>query len=407
MRRVICVVFLVYLQLSVFAQLPVEEKYLFSSSDVISLNAGYYTNSNTINNYFLNQFFTGGFIDETTINNQSDLLENTVKIGFRQNFNLAALFHLNNQWAINFGLKTDEFLDASFNKSAFDFVFKGNVGMLGNSINLAPMRFEYFTYESFYSGLSYKNNKISVYGNLSYLKGSRYQQFIFNQATFYTASNADTISFNGNADLTYVDDGIPRLPAFFGSGASIDLALLYQPTAKISFFSYLQDVGFMRWKKMNNLIINNDYLFTGIETQSLLNTDTLFSTGRFDSIPNLLGVELKKINPLYYLPISYYFSAQYEINNTLNVKTAFQYLSTPHFKPRFYALAEYLIGQNWRLSPCLAYGGYGGFDYGLGIEYALKQKYFFKLNNFFLEDLISPVKSKGQGINFLVCVLLN
>jgi hypothetical protein len=76
-----------------------------------------------------------------------------------------------------------------------------------------------------------------------------------------------------------------------------------------------------------------------------------------------------------------------------------------NYFPQVYLAPIIKIPYDIAVRPLISYGGYGNLDLGIHASRIFFDQYFIGITSYYLEDLIAPAKTTGQGIGFYGCVL--
>jgi hypothetical protein len=373
----------------------------------IIITADYYANSNTVRNSFFDAAFSEGLISDEVKQETFSNLESLNRLGYLMDFGMV---YSNNSIFKDMyfyaGWKATEHFNASFERDFFKLVFKGNKQFAGEHIDISPFDFNYFSYEKIFAGVSTSFTNASVYGSLSLLKGSKFQQGTINRGDMFTSVYGDSIQFNTIMDIYLGDEDNRRLGNFIGYGTAIDIGMVLKTGTKSYMQADIRDLGFINWTKGSRYKVEDSFEFTGNEIDGFFsNSDTVASTPSLDSITGLLGIDPENADLFYMLPGSFKLSYNYDFGENITITAGINLMINANYLPRLFLKSLILTEYDFAIYPQIMFFGYGNVDVALGISKKINNRYYFGFNSYYLEDLIAPSKTSGQGISFFGSVL--
>jgi hypothetical protein len=398
---------------SSFAQLETDRNFRFlydlknpayvsesGDSDYIDVlgNAGY--NSNTVTNAFTKKIIFGGFIDNGLKDQVSSRLKNVNRFGYDI---LAGINGRASLGSLSFvaGLYYKEHFDLKFSKDLFELAFRGNSEYAGQTLNIAPLQYRYFDAQSLYVGLEKDlNEQLRVGGGVSFIRGGRFNQAFLKRGELYTEPSGAYIDVNGDPDISYSDKNKGFLSSD-GLGASLNLYGRYHIGEKSTLLLEARDIGFIRWKNLNNYSGDSTYRYDGFFIDDIFSINSGF-LDRYnpDSLATDLKIQNTKKNISYLLPATFHIQYVQHVNSKISVSGGLKYTWNTNSLPRVYLKGIYYITETLIIIPAFGYGGYGRGDVELGLAKSFKDQYFVSLNGLFIEYVALPSKSSGLGLNF-------
>lgn len=369
-------------------------------SDYLDISVGSVYNSNAVTSSFIKKLVFGGYIDNGLKDQVSKRLKDVNRFGFDFSAGISGRASLG---SVSFvaGLYYKEHLDTKFSKDLFELVFRGNSQFAGQTINIAPLKYRYFDSQSLYVGLEKDlNEKLRVGGGLSFIRGGRFNEAILNRGDLYTEPSGAYIDINADPNISYSD----RSKGTFSSdglGASLNLYGRYQVSEKSTLLLEARDIGFIRWKNLNNYRGDSTYRYDGFFVDDIFTLNNGFlDRYNSDSLAKDLKIQNTKKNISYLIPATFHIQYVQHFNSKVSLSGGLKYVWNASNLPRVYLKGIYYITETLIVIPAFGYGGYGKGDIELGLAKSFKDKYFISLNGLFIEYVAMPSKSSGLGLNF-------
>jgi hypothetical protein len=374
----------------------------------LKLDAEAYYNSSGISNRFVGAILKGEYIDSTLKNDISRDLKESNYIG--SEFTTTATyynFHENVFGKPNMGfyvgVANKQYVNARFNKDAFDLVFYGNKMFEGDTANLAISSVNQLNFQELNFGLFNKRTFSSV--GISLIKGERFTRLNLDKGDLFTADSGFflTLDLDGNYEAS--DTANIGLEAFNGWGMATNLVFnipIGNAINDLGMFSFrLDNFGFIAWNK-NSVSYTKDssYHYDGFEITSL-NDFSGTAFGPDNSIEDTLQVSLSTGPVVHMLPMTISIARIPDFRSKEKVQGIFgvRYRTLSNYKPLFFLGVNFRANDVFKLSTTFSYGGYGGAKLGLRSEFNLKNSAYFSIasNNalgFFLKN-----SGYGMGLN--------
>lgn len=368
----------------------------------------YDINSNAITNAFTKRFYTGGYIDNDLKNSVLKRIKNSNRVGGNINTGIYYAFKLNpldqqNKISLFFSLRDRAHFDAAFSKDLFKIGFYGNSQYAGTTANLSNFNINLIRYQQIQAGVfSAKLDSAARWGiGISFLKGEQYLSVLAKKAELFTSVDGQYINLNTELTAEQSDTANKGIGAFNGYGASIDLYFEapFQTrfgTSKINVS--VSDLGAIRFNK-ETLTVDQDSMlhFSGFQINSIYDLqDSTFASRSKDSIKNTIAPFKKQAHAVT-LPSVFNLTFETRFNKYFLLTEGIRYVFNGNYKLLVFLKGDFKIKSKVILSTTFGYGGYGTFNYGLGVSAKLFKNIVIRAGSNNIEGFISPKNTTGQG----------
>lgn len=408
MKKIFVILFIASLSSTTMAQVETffNDDFSTSSNYQFGIIADYDINSNAITNAFTNKFYTGGYIDYDLKRSVLMRTKYNNRVGGNVNTGIYAAFKLKSSRKnpnLFFSVRDRAHFDASFSRDLFKIGFYGNASFAGRTADLGDFNINFIRYQQLQVGLfSSQKDSVARWGiGLSFLKGERYLSILANKAELFTSKDGHFITLDTEFSAAQSDTAKKGLDAFNGYGASIDLffeAPFYTPAGDSKLKITATDIGTIRYNK-ETLTVKQDSLFTfsGIHVSNILDlNDSTLNEITNDSIINTI-VPFEKRAYTVILPATLNLSIETKVNDRFYLTEGIQHIFNANYTLLYYVKGKYYINPKLIVSGTFAYGGYGNFNYGLGISANVGKGFFIYAKSNNIEGFIVPEKTSGQG----------
>jgi hypothetical protein len=379
-----------------------------SAKTRVGIVGDYDLNSNSLTNAFLTKFYTGGYINDDLKNSVLDRVKNQNRVGADLNygvyaaFKLDSLFHKKNL-SLFFGVHNREHFDASFSKDLYTVGFYGNSQYAGKTANFDNFNLNFIKYQQIQIGIfSSKLDSAARWGiGVSFLTGEQYATILAKKAELFTSADGQYINFNTSMEVAQSDTAHKSLGAFNGYGASVDI--YFEAPFKTRFGNSklrvsVADIGVIQFNK-KSLYLNQDSLFhySGITVNSIydLQSSSLGHTTKDSIIKNI--APFKKQSFSVTLPAVFNLSFETQFNKRFLLTEGIRYIYNANYSLFAYLKGNFYITKKFMLSATFGYGGYGTFNYGLGVFANIYKGFIVYAGCNNVDGYIVPNKSSGQG----------
>ncbi len=365
-------------------------------------------NSNCLTVDFFNKFYNGGYVDNELKNVVLDRVKQKNRVGADVNYGIYAAFapdsfmHKKNI-SFFFSLRDRQHFDTRFSKDFYKLAFYGNSQFAGKTANLSDFNMNFVRYQQVQFGFfSSRLDSATRFGvSVSFLKGEQYASIYAKKANLFTSEDGQYIDFETEMQIAQSDTAKKGISAFNGAGASIDIFFEAPFKTKIGDAKLsvsVSDIGLIRFNK-NSLYLNQDstFHFEGFQINNIYDLqDSTFNATSQDSITKKIA-PFKKQSVTYTLPTILTIDYRIQLNKRFGLAEGARYVYNGNYNLLLYAKADCWINKNINISTTFAWGGYGNFNYGLGLYGNIGKGYMFYLGSNNLEGLIAPNKAGGMG----------
>lgn len=375
----------------------------------VELYGNYYLGSNSITNSFVKEVFTGaGYISSELKNDIFNKLKTTnnhlgfdSEIGFLLKFKKEKVNYL-------IGLRNVDLLNLTFNENTLKLLLQGNEPFRGKTISLSPFDFTNITYQCLDIGIEKEQKKTKWFAFISLARGLQYQKSSMTNASLYTAQDGTNIQFSSDIFFTQNPDIPNKITPVNGLGMGISggFSHFFDEDKKHGFHLMMRDLGFVNYWNLYHYEAKDNYDFSGIEIDDILNLESEFSELKQEEgkseLETILGLEEQKKNVLYFMPTRLQLIYQRPINQKINLQASIQHYVGMYPIPRLNAQIDFSVGKTTALSPLFMYGAWGKFNSGIQLKQQIKKSYFINLQVYYFEYLVAPKQTTGNALNLSI-----
>lgn len=410
MKKILIISVFVLSAISVHSQIAAifSDEFPDSAKTRVGITGDFDVNSTSLTAAFISKFYKGGFIDTDLKNNVLERTKNTNTIGANLNYGayvgikLDSLFHKENI-SLFFSLRDRAHFDASFSKDFYKVGFYGNADYAGKTADFNNFSMNLLRYQQLQIGLfSSQYDSAARWGiAVSILKGEQYASVFASKAELFTSEDGQYIDFNTNMQVAQSDTAKKGIGAFNGIGASVDI--YFEAPFKTKYGDSklrvsVADIGAIRFNDQT-LYLNQDSLFhyTGFQVNSIYDLqDSTFASTSQDNIINAIA-PFKKQSLSITLPSTLNLTYETQFSKRFQLTEGIRYVFNGNYHLLMYIKANYSVKPNLMVSGTFGYGGYGKFNYGVGVFANLGNGFIVYAGSNNLEGFIAPKKTCGQS----------
>lgn len=389
----------------------------------INIGLDYEIASSSISNNFTNAFLFSDRIDITQKQKMFSSLQQSNYMGADVNqylnFNLVFDTLLSCQnIGITAGIYNNYHIDMTFTDDLMELFFSGNKSFEGKTAKLSGSSLNMMQYQIFQLGLvkqfktEHATHTIAVAPG--YVNGNNYTNIKFNNASLYTAPDAEYINLNAAFEAVFSDTA--SLGKYSGKGKGISLNLHYDYICKNNnaFFIDISDLGFIQWNN-NTLTSTKDTSihFEGVAVDDILNIqENVFGNANTDSIKQDYIYSGTHGSVRVNLPARFEIGFSKKLKNNLSLFAGLKKRIFSNYKLQYSAGAKINFQKNASIALNLNHGGYSSTrmadDINLGFEI---EKTFYKklrliLGSNSLNGFVFGNSVTSQGIYCSLSLLL-
>ncbi len=411
MKRIFIIIFYLSLSYSINAQICTifADEFPDSSKTKIGLISDYDLNSNSLTNAFLSKFYLGGYIDTDLKNSVLDRIQNKNTVGGNLNYGVYASFKLdyflkNKNLNFFFSVRDRLHFDAHFSDDLYKVGLYGNSQFAGKTAYFNNFSLNLIHYQQLQVGLfSSKLDSAARWGiGISFLKGEQFITVLAKKAELFTSEDGQYINFNTEIEATQSDPNHRGIGALNGYGASLEIffeAPFQTPYGDSKLRVSASDMGFIRFNKQTESL-KRDSLFhyTGYRINDIydLQGSAFSSTSKDSLINDIAPFHKQAFNAT--LPTVLDMTFETHFSKRFLLIEGMHYVFNGNYNLLSYIKAHFYFTPKFMLSATFGYGGYGNFNYGLGIFANLGKGMVLYAGSNNLEGYIVPKKTAGQGI---------
>jgi hypothetical protein len=336
---------------------------------LIQMSAEAMLGSNVLDNLFIKKSLLGGHLENSHLNSLNGNLHQQNRAGFigsggLQFLNFRDTLFNHPHWGLRVDVNTNYHASANFSRDLFTTVYRGNASFRNDTAVIAPIDYQYQSWQKFGLGIFNKHNLSSI--TLSLVEGQSFQSLQVSEASLYTSQLGDSIIVNYRGDYVRSDSSKFGWANGSGLGAALDLDYNLPLADNLGFISVsLHDIGFVVWNKMSQKFsFDSLSTWTGVQVSDVfqLTTDTLDLPNLRDSL-HFTSSKKSFVSPLpasIHLRYCRYFTSRDFYEAGLSMWPGKAAL------PLVYAGLSHFVGKHFVFSERISFGGYGRF--GVGVE---------------------------------------
>ena len=366
----------------------------------VSLSGGYSLNTNSITSDDISEFsYAHGLTELRKQKLLSSLHANNI-IGFGADQCLTLTFKHTVKRHYILGLKNKNLVSFGFNHQLPTLALNGNKMFAGSTVNLGPSSFTNILYQQLSLGISQEIGKGTWGLGFSVLNGMSLKQLSLPKANLFTEAEGQYIDFDTEGDFQFSDNRKNS------NGLGVSTSMSYQYLGKKnSIVIQANDFGFIHWQQLNSYQANKNYHFEGIGIADIFNfNESVFSDINTSSLTSVLGIQAESKNKPLLIPAT--LSVDYvHQKQKIGLGAGFKQMFFIAYTPKVYLRTSYPLSQQWWTAITVSHGGFGGYDYEIGVGGKVFPKTAFSINAHYAEWLLAPNNTSGQGINIAIAQL--
>lgn len=339
--------------------------------DIYSLSS---IESATLTSTFFNSFYSGSFIDSTTKWDAINQLGNKNKLGFFTLNRAEFRFPDNKKISPYISASHQSMTGIEFPQKLFQLVFAGNNSLVGENVPMSPARLERWHFSTAIGGVGFQlNESIRIFAGVGPAVVYSYGKVDFGKSSFFTSETADSVSLQ----LSGQYERSNNYPMVKGIGFTSELGIAGQ-TGQFNWKILASNLGHV-WFNSKSVNSQRDSLlyFTGLNIDDLSHFSAAVDDelNQFESALALDGDTAKLSASLPYMLFGQCQTKYHNFGFGLSVLQ----LGLPAFTPRIGLNVSWPEKGKVKAVVPMKYGGYGGFNIGLGIEARIAGNFVFSL----------------------------
>lgn len=364
-----------------------------------------YYSSNAFNNALLDKFLFGGQIttdikDKVTnglkrINSLGAEAEQTIE-HYNTNFNPIG----NPKYGFVASFSDNHFVSSNISSDLFHTIFYGNADRIGDTLDYSFSHLQYMHYQKVGIGIFDKQTLSSL--RINYVSGSKQIQGRLSDSFLYSENDSISLALQGSGFQT--DFANPYF-AMQGHGFSIDLNYNFLFKTKKGSNQVINlkisNLGLIAWNNQTNQYrIDSVTRYNGFDIKDFINQPEDAPSKKYNFI-DTLGLRQEKRAIVSTLPIEFAIQKMPVKNSAKKIQAilGFKAILTSDYFPYLFGGVYYAPTDNFSGSTRLSYGGFGGFQWGIDLNYWIKDKVFIGLGTFDMIGNISEKHGFGRSIN--------
>ena len=411
MKRLICILVISFCFNNVNGQIEdfFSNDFNYYSNNATGAFGNYDLNSNSIINQFANKFYTGGYINDELKLAVLKRTKNHNQIGGNLNYGIFHTYKIpenKQKLSIFFSLKNRAHFDMGFSKNLFELGFFGNAQFAGQTANINNSSINILRYQQLQFGIfSSKSDSVARWGiGISVLKGEQYLTIQSKKGELFTSSDGQNINLNAELFTAQSDTAHKGITAFNGIGAGLDLFFEAPYDTKIGKSKIkitVSDIGSIYYN--NKTILrkqDSTFNYSGFDIKGIYDLrDSTLGNRIKDSVLEAI-IPAKKQTHSVTIPTTLNFSFETQLHPVFSLTEGIQYVFNANYKLQFYLIGKFYINRKLIVSSQFSYGGYGTYNYGIGVSANLGKGFILNAGSKNIEGYIVPKITTGQGVYF-------
>lgn len=376
-----------------------------NDSAILKISSFNHYSSNRINNQLIDKFLFGGDITQEIKDDNFNRLKRFNAIGgeFEQridSYSPDVNPFKKEKYGLMLSFSDNHFISANWSKDLYETALYGNANSLGDTMDLRYAHAQYQHYQKFGIGFYDKRTFSSI--QLSFVSGSKTLNFHSSDSWLLSNTAGDSVSMQLQGQGVSTASGLPYW-AFQGTGFSIDFNYNFLFKSKQGSRQVINlrinNLGAIFWNKATqNYYVDSTIVYNGFNVKDFINRDT----AKVYNFRDTLGI-IKTIGRYTdVLPMELVVEklADRKSPNKVQLIFGFKAILTQDYRPYLYTGAYYQPNQKFSASSHFSYGGFGGFRWGLNLNYWPTEKMYFSLGSIDLIGMISKNYGFGRSANF-------
>lgn len=380
-------------------------RFVFEDSvlNQLSISGNFSANSNSLTNSLVSTALQGGKITSEMKSNNLERIKTENRFGYlienKINYSRKLKSH---QLVAQAEYREVDFGNALFSEDFFKLVIYGNKPYSGEQLELNEFEFTRRSYQVFSLGLGKSiDSNLFISARVGLVHGSSFQTIQLHNANFYTEEDGRYIDFSGDYSNASSISNSRYSGNAWGTSLSLGVNKVFEKSGNELRLT-LTDLGFAKWQQVSFYDTTDaKYRFEGYVIDDIFNAENGSDTQQdsVETVEDVLNLEKKETTLLVSLPTRIQIDFLQKFGK-IELQSGFKYIFNANYIPRLYIQPKYFINEKIAAKATIAVGGYGNFDLGLGLTGRIGKSLYFDLDLYYLEALLVPNKSAGQGINF-------
>lgn len=376
----------------------------------VALNSEYFFSSNAITNHFASAYLLGKFIDDNMKDDVSNKLSslNRFGAGFKTELQYTSsndtVFSIPKSF-FSVTLGENFHINSRFGKDVFELYFRGNKDYAGKTADLGKFVYNQLVWQNanFTFGHDFRRdlNHFGYSAGISLIKGQKLYHISSSHASLFTEEYGSYLDLNAEITIRQSDSAKSKFISWNGTGTSANGSFYWQDKNQNTLSITANNIGFIQWNKNSSFVkADTSFRFDGVDVSNLFDlSDSVTQNVSLDSslVEPYLSSRVKKsfLSPLPALVnVSYqYILSPGKSDLVADVRYLFYAESTLEESITF----NYTLKSTHRFSVKARYGGYSGFQVGLGYKSWLFNRILLTIQSDYISSLLNTKNGTGQG----------
>ncbi|MEI8203097.1 MAG: DUF5723 family protein [Bacteroidota bacterium] len=392
-----------------------EQSFILSTdtahNETITAKAKIEVNSNGLTNEFINAYYQGDFISQDIKNRSLKRMNSINSLGYMLQTELEwnhVLKNQDNPTHLFIKIAQHTIDEMRYTDDLFRLVFYGNNDFIEKTAKFTRSGFQSLNYMQIKAGLTYNFPDKSGFHTLKVAMGlnlgQNHMKVDVNNGEFYTQTGGQHVYVGLNANIQQTDTANSSFFKFNGWGPNLDLAYQYTFKHQNSIGISIENLGYIEWNNQSfDHSIDTAIHFRGVEINDIFNIPKDIFKNELDSLKNEIVFSSNKSQYITYTPINlklFYIQPLFKNKFLLTVEGGYTVFS--YQKPYIGIQALWHISPLFFLTPMIQYGGYGDMNIGASAGFSQWKGFSLLIYSQFLNGLISPSSTGGEGIGIFL-----
>lgn len=291
-----------------------------------------------------------------------------------------------------------EVLSVKFTDDLYDVLFFGNAHLADETAYMDGSDHFGMKYQKVGFGIFDKKDLSSI--TLSLVNGQQYSRNDLRTLSLYTAPDGTFLDLELNGTLESSDSTNMGYGSSNGLGAAVDFewnlpVSIAGRDSRFSQFSLaVQDLGFVAWNAQSHFAEPDTTMrFEGVTVNDIFDIDGLLPDG--SDLLDSIGIHIAQKSAVRMLPVLARLSLRSQFLPRWYAEAGVQFRAVKAYVPYGWMNLSYLPAEHFRITVSGAYGGFGGFRLGVGLETLISQSFYLKLNT---SNILGSFSEESRGV---------
>lgn len=364
----------------------------------------YQASSNALTSNLVWNTYQGKFLERDLREKVSGMHTESNRLGADMDYGLFAR-HLPDStkgigWFVGIADRTH--VNGKYPRDLFDVLMFGNAQFAGETIQLAPIQFNFLSYTQVEAGIlkTIRKDKGSwnIGFGLSALFGKQNINVVIDKAEMYTDPDGEYLEGSIHGTVRTASISSTQYFDANGMGFSGSLNVGYS-TSKWGIKFEADDLGLISWSQnVNQTDLDSTFRFEGADVNLFATDGNAFSSINLDSVVNGFATDVSIDRYITSVPGRMRLEGHYMLNDKkLRLYAGVQYRIAPGYIPYAYIGTDSPLGKGFFIDGRFAYGGFGSWNLGLEVKKRFGEAFEVRIGTNNLEGYVLPMVGTSQS----------